>query len=190
MASEVGICNRALQKLGAKRITSLTQDSVNARACNTAYAVCRDAELRDHPWNFAIHRDQLAADATAPVFGRANAYNLPEGFLRLLPLYPEDNFVDLDWIIENGQIITDDGAPLEIRFIKQETDPNKFDSLFQEALAARIALELCEELTQSNEKKNQLRQDYNDIIKRAKRVNGIEVAPARAVDAEWIARRL
>ena len=56
MASEVDICNRALSKLGAARITSLTEDSVNARACNAMYESVRDAELRAHPWNFAMKR--------------------------------------------------------------------------------------------------------------------------------------
>jgi hypothetical protein len=62
--SVVEICNRALQKLGAARITSLTQDTPNARSCNVAYNVLRKAELRSHPWSFAIKRAELAADAS------------------------------------------------------------------------------------------------------------------------------
>ena len=69
MASEVDIANRALQKLGAESIVSLTQDSENARACNLCYEPIRDAELRAHPWNFAIKRASLAADSK---IGRAH----------------------------------------------------------------------------------------------------------------------
>ena len=89
--SEVEICNRALQKIGAKRITSLTQDAPNARACNVAYFVLRDMELRNHPWNFSIKRAELAADATPPDWGRQNSFTLPSDFLCLRPDYPEDN---------------------------------------------------------------------------------------------------
>ena len=46
MASVVQISNRALQKLGAKSIVSLTEDSVNARAANLCYEDLRRAELR------------------------------------------------------------------------------------------------------------------------------------------------
>ena len=51
MASKVEIANRALQKLGAKRIASLSEDSRNARAINAAYDTLREAELRAHTWS-------------------------------------------------------------------------------------------------------------------------------------------
>ena len=85
MASVVDICNRALQKLGAESITSLTQNTENARACNSCFEFLRDAELRAHPWNFAIKRAQLAADLTPPEFGYDLRYQLPSDYLRLLP---------------------------------------------------------------------------------------------------------
>src|SRR4030065_1230484 len=64
MASETGICNRALQIVGATRIGSLADTSKSARECTVAYEISRDALLRSHPWGFAIARAQLAADAT------------------------------------------------------------------------------------------------------------------------------
>lgn len=189
MASEVDICNRALQKLGAKRITSLTDDSVNARACNSAYEIVRDAELRSHPWNFAIARAELAADATAPAWGRANAYQLPSDFLRLMPDYPEDNSLSKDWVIEKNKILSDDTDPIYIRYIYRVEDTSLFDALFIDALATKIALELCEELTQSNTKKEILKADYIDTIRRAKRANAIESISAQPPEDEWVTVR-
>lgn len=189
MASEVEICNRALQRLGAKRITSLTEDSVNARACNLAYELLRDAELRKHPWNFAIERAALAADATEPEWGRSNAFQLPSDFVRLLPPYPEDNVNDRDWQIEGQKIYTDEGDPLYIRYIKQVTDPNQMDPLFREALSASIAYELCEELTQSNSKKADAKAGYKDIIGEAKKANAIDNIPTDPPLDTWISGR-
>jgi len=189
MASEVGICNRALQKLGAKRITSLTQDAVNARACNTCYSELRDAEMSAHEWSFAVDRVQLAADATAPAFGRTNAYQLPSDYLRLARPYVEDNFNSLDWIIEGLKIYTDDTGALEVRYVKQVTDPNVMHVLFREALAARMALEMCEELTQSNTKKASLQSEYAAFIKEARRVNAILKIPAVSPEDEWLTIR-
>jgi len=174
MASKVEICNRALQKLGAERITSITEDSVNARACNVAFEPVKLSELRAHPWSFAIKRAVLAASATPPEFGRPRSYPLPADFLRLLPPYPEMNTNDLDWQIEGKSIYTFDSAPLQIRYIYDVTDTNEMDTLFREALSTKLAGELCEELTQSNSKKESLRLDYKDIIKEARRNNGIE----------------
>lgn len=189
MASEVGICNRALQKIGARRITSLVEDSVNARACLVAYETIRDAELRKHPWNFAISRGSLAADATAPDWGRTNSFTLPSDFLRLLAPYPEDNLNDLDWQIEDGKIMTDEDAPLYIRYIKRVTDANTMDVLFREALSCALAVELCDEITQSNTKREILVAMYDRAIRDAKKANAIERVSAMPPEDTWITAR-
>jgi hypothetical protein len=189
MASEVEICNRALQKLGAKRIVSLSDDSVNARACTLAYEVVRDAELQEHRWSFAIQRFALAAEALAPEWGRTNAFALPTGCLKLIPPYPEDDSPDRDWVLESNQILTNDSAPLYVRCVMQVTDPNAMHVLFREALSAKLAVELCEEITQSNTKKAALQSDYKDAITKAKKHSAIESVPMTPVEDSWITGR-
>lgn len=189
MASEVEICNRALQKLGAKRITSLTQDSVNARSCNVAYEVIRDRLLRKHNWNFAIARAELAADSSEPDFGRANSFQLPTDFMKLAPLYPEDNYGTLDWIIEGRKILSDDADPIQIRYIRQVTDPNEMDTLFREVLSAELAFEICEEITQSASKKEGLRQDLKEIYAEARKANAFENVSAEPPQDSFITCR-
>ena len=49
MVSTVDICNRALQKLGHTKITSLDDDVKAARESQRAYTLVRDAVFRDHP---------------------------------------------------------------------------------------------------------------------------------------------
>jgi hypothetical protein len=189
MASEVEICNRALQKLGAKRIVSLDDNSVNARACNVAYSLVRDRVLRSHPWNCAISRAELAADAEPPEWGRANAFQLPSDFLRLLPPYPEMNINDLDWQIEGRKILTDDSGPIYLRYIYQVTDPNEMDPLLRELISTELALELCEEITQSNTKKDALKDDVKAIVKDARRVNAFECVAQEPPEDTWITVR-
>lgn len=189
MSSEVSIANRALQKLGARRITSLTEDSVNARAVNACYSELRDAELRAHVWNFAKTRAQLAASATSPLFDKTNAFPLPSDCLRLLDNDPEKVVNWKDWLIEDNNILTDDDAPLNIRYIKQVTDPAQMDVLFREALASRIAYELAEELTQSNSKKQAAFADYQKAMNEARRTNAIENISQKPPEDEWITIR-
>ena len=74
MASVVDICNGALNQLGATTILSLTEDSKNARLCNSRYTQVRDAVFRSHPWNCLQKRVELAADTTAPAWGFSYAY--------------------------------------------------------------------------------------------------------------------
>jgi len=189
MASVVGICNRALQRLGAQRIVSLQENSKNARACNLAFEPVKRAELRAHPWSFATKRVELAADTEAPAFGRGNAFQLPADWIKLLDDYPELNFNDKDWIIEGRKILTNDSAPLQIRYTHDVTDPNLMDALFAETLAMRLAKELCEELTQSNTKKPLVDKDYKMAIREARRANAIERVAAIPPEDSWITVR-
>lgn len=189
MASAVLICNRALQKLGARRITSLEEDTPNARASNTAYDQVRKKLLRQNTWNFAKARSQLAADDTAPVFGKVNAFQLPTDFLRLMNPYPEDNVNTLDWEIEGRKIYTDDDAPLDFRYIKNITDVDLMDSLFQELLSTDMAVEMCEEITQSNTKKENLIKERRFLLREAKRINAIEGIAAEPPTDTWISVR-
>lgn len=206
MASVVDVCNLALQKLGAKRISALTDQTPSARACNLLYTSARQAELRKYDWNFAIQRVQLAADVPAPAWGRQNSFTLPSDYIKLTNDYPEDltedatqagitvaftaTFTGLkDWVIEGKAIITNDESPLNVRYIADITDTTMWDSLFVKAVATCMAFEMCEELTQSNTKKESLAKEYEVIIEMAKKQSSIEVAPADPPPDTWIACR-
>src|SRR3546814_6931193 len=87
MTSVVSICNRALTLLGQKTITSLEDNSQAARLCVESYGPTRDAVLRDHPWNCAIARADLAALSEAPAFEFGRQFQLPPDCLRVLELW-------------------------------------------------------------------------------------------------------
>jgi len=54
MPSAVDVCNNALANIGARSsISSLTEDSPEARACNIQYSTVLGTLLRSAPWNFA-----------------------------------------------------------------------------------------------------------------------------------------
>ena len=190
MASVIDICNRALQKLGAERITSLTQNSVSARACNLAYEHVRDAELRSHTWNFSIKRAGLAADADVPAYGFDHKYTLPSDCLRLLPNDYQEGAYSSDWKVEGRKILTNDDAPLNIRYISRITDTTQYDALFIEALACKMAMEMCEELTQSNSKRELAYKEYINTMRDARRMNAFENNPAEQQTDGWVTARI
>ena len=186
MASVVQICNRGLQRLGADRISSLADDSRNARACNFAYEPVRDALLRRYKWGFAVTLVQLPVDAAAPIFGKQNSFSLPADSLRILP----PNNYDLDWIIRGRTIHTDWGAPLDVLYIKRITDPNTMDTLFQEVLSLKLADELCEEITHSNTKKRLIGSEVKSLLAEAKRVGAYEQISDTLPEDSWVTVRL
>lgn len=189
MTSETTIANLALPDVGVNRISALTDSSKAARAVNACYEVLRRGELQAHRWKFAIERVELPKDASDPNFGKDHRYKLPADFLRLLPVYPEDHAEPPGWIIEGRYIVTNDDSPIKIRYIKDVTDVNQMDPLFQTALAKRIAHHVCEELTQSNTKRRLLWNEYLQYIERAKKVDSIEKPPQEAATDPWIGVR-
>tara|TARA_R110000803_G_scaffold54495_1_gene111195 strand:- start:378 stop:974 length:597 start_codon:yes stop_codon:yes gene_type:complete len=198
MADVVDICNLALQRLGARSIASLSEDTTAGRECNRVYEHARDSELRSHPWSFARSRVSLAADSSSPVFGYASQYTLPSDYVRLLPARNVANNTvvlggidpNIDWQIEGRKILTDDGAPLQIVYLKKITDPNDFDDSFTELLISRIAMDIAEKVTQSNTKKSNAEARYTNAVKEAKKINAYERPPQEAPADEWVVARL
>lgn len=183
--SATGIANRATQLVGASAILNLTDNSPEAREVSRAYDACRRAELRARRWNFAIQRALLAADTQAPTFGGSYRYALPADCLRVLI----DRDTPTDWHIEGRSITTAQPGPLPVRYVADVTDATAFDPTLCEALAARIGIAIVERLTQSNQKKQGLKDDYRAAIAEASAVNAFEKLPADAPDSAWLQAR-
>lgn len=185
MSSVVDVCNKALDKVGHGSITSLNDGSTAANLCLRNWETIRDEVLRVHPWNFAVKRTSLAPSTTAPDWGFTNAFPIPADSLRILEIKDSDAF---NYQFENKNILSDESV-LYIRYIYQVTDPNLYDSIFINVVANRLAVELCEPLTQSNTKKQSLLQDYELSLTRARNIDGQENPPASYVEDEWIKAR-
>lgn len=200
MASRVDICNLALLFLGSgSKITSLTDNGVAARALNGCYDLLRKAELRANYWSFALKRDTLPALADAPAWGYQQKFQLPGDFLRLVqindfflvPSILDYNDADASaWAIESGQVLTDYQAPLKIRYVWDVQDEGTFDALFNVSFATRLAHATCEQITNSNTKKQGLGDDYKKAIMLATRAGAIEKPPALIGDDSWVMSRL
>lgn len=188
-ASETSICNLALQKLGASRIVSLSENSRNAESVSAAYPQQRDNELRKYLWKFAKKRATLAASAVAPAFTYDNAFPVPADFLRLI----KPARLGLDWHLEHHDgglaILSNDGAPLQIRYIARITNPALFDPCFVEMLACKIAWHCCEDITQSNTKKDAIHQEYLEAKAEARRTNAFEQNKQPEPVDEWLMAR-
>ena len=184
MPSEVDIANLALQRLGAKSISALSDDSTRARECNRVYGHARDTELRAHPWAFARARAQLAASGTDPAFGFDSAYPLPADYLRILPTADQQ-----DLQIEGGSVLADGDGALNLNYIRRVENPNSFDQTFTDLLVARIARDIAEKVTQSKNKIEIAQALYDDAKKEARKVNAFEGPSQEPPTDTWITAR-
>ena len=191
MSSTVEICNLALTKAGAERITALTDDTKQARALNAIFDAKRDLELASHPWTFAIKRASIPASSTAPEFGWGKRYPLPSDFLKIVQVGDEWAFYDAGdtgalFEPEGAAILTDEPSPLQMRYGYRVTNSGAFPPLFVEALACRLHAEVCESLTQNLSKREAAWKEYAKAIRDARRANAIERPPVRVPDSAWV----
>lgn len=189
MATLLTIANIALQKLGTKRLASLTEGGAIAQAVIDSLENVVRAELQSHPWNCATKRALLPMNAVPPVYGRKNSYPLPADYLRLLP--PEEGYAYFyeDRMVEGRELVTEYSGPLEIRYTAHITDVNLYPPLLIESIACRLALQLCEVITQSNTKKEGIRADQTAAIREARRQNALATRPHFPAMDGWEAVR-
>jgi len=189
MSSVVDICNEAMDLLGAATITSLTENSKEARLCNRKFALTRDAVLRAHPWNVAIARKQLAADSTSPAFGFTHQFLLPTDpyCLRVLSYWNTNVNNDLAaydsnrmFKIEGRNILSNDDA-CKIIYISRLEDTENYDALLSNAIAHRLAADTAYAITGSNSVAQQMFSLYESRLKEAKGVDSMEGFPEQPV---------
>jgi len=161
---ETTICNLALGRLGSQRILDITEDSVEGRACALQYPMVRDELLRMHRWNFAIKRDTLTALASAPAFGWGKQYTLPSDCLRVLQLNAwEETEVPRKWEVEGRFLLTDEDTA-QIKYVKRETDPAIYDSVFIAALSCKLAAMIAKDVTGSSTMATEALTEYERIL--------------------------
>jgi len=169
MASIVGICNGALNQLGATTILSLSEDSKNARLCNSRYTQIRDALFRTHPWNCLQKRVQIAADTTAPAWGFKNAYTLPADCLRLLKILDYDS----NYKVEGRKILSNTSS-MKILYVARVTDPNEYDELLRETLSASLGADIAFGVTSNNQTAKNMYELFKDKLRDARFVDSTE----------------
>ncbi len=176
MPSDVEIANMALTLIGDSTVADITtpEDNDRARACKIWYEPTRDAVLRAHPWGFAKTRVALVA-TTTPIFDWNYAFTLPTSpyCLRVLEVDDVDNPGSTAWSIEGRTLVTNDSG-INILYIARIADPTKFDSLFVEALAAKLAENLAMALTRQKTLIELAHGLYEAKIQEARTVDSME----------------
>ena len=174
MADVTGICNSALAKIGAARITAFEEGSKNANLCAELYEKCRDDLLRAHSWNFAAARAKLAKEESPPVFGYANVFALPADWIRCVMAYSDEGGqVPAVYKIE-GTALLSDAEDLYLRYIRRIEDANTMPPDFREALACLLAQELAVPIAQSNTLEEKLETRFRTRLRRARTTDGLE----------------
>jgi len=150
--SEVSICNLSLSWLAGNLITSLDDETNEAKICKANYDQARDAVLEDRAWTFATTRYRWTPLTATPTFGYAYAFLIDPEVLRVLEVRDDDGKANgatyLDWRREENHIVCDVDV-IYVKAIKRIVDTSRFPPAFVQCLAARIAADIAITLTES-----------------------------------------
>jgi hypothetical protein len=190
MASDVDICNSALNMIGASNIISLTEDSKAGRVCNQRYEFVRDSVFRAHPWNCLIRRAALSALSDAPSYEYTKQYQLPTDpfCLRVLDVEGEVSS-GVTYVIEGRKLLTDEGT-INLRYLARVTDANEYDALLTETISARMAHEIAYTMTNSNGFTESLWNLYLMKLSEARFADATEGTPEELVSDNFTTIRL
>ncbi len=188
----LAVCNRALSKIGAPRITALSEDTPSALAVGACFPSLPDWVLRAYRWRFALKRAVFAEADAVPAFGYGWSFTLPDDCLTTAP--EEDA---ADWTVEGRSLLTNQTPPLRLRYIAQMPDASLWDPAFAEVLACRIALEVQPEIAPLRPEAS-LQAVYKQAVSLAIRSGAIELPVPRArtaqtrpaLDDPWLTARL
>lgn len=143
----LALCSRALLRLGAQPIASLTEGTAEAEAAANLYPGVRDALLSAHPWSFATGQAALPRLAATPHADFAHAFQLPPDFLRALSAGTGGRGRGIPYRIHENRLHAD-ATEVTLTYIFRP-DESAFPPFFAAALVARLAGEFCLPLTES-----------------------------------------
>ena len=177
MLTAVEICNRALDKLGADPINSLTSPQlINEKRLARIYPVTKAGQLRRHRWVFA-KKEAILNSLSAKTNAGLYQFELPTDCLR--PLRNDRTTWE-----RAGSVLRDiDVGPLALDYIADVSE-TLFCPDFVDVLACKLAEELAEPITQNANKKAQAKQDWLDALADAKRNNAFEVGDEDLHDSD------
>jgi hypothetical protein len=152
------------------------------------YDVTRDMILRSHTWNFAVKRAALSADADKPEFGWEYQYTRPADTIRILPLTHdgEINGYEIPYVVEGDKILTDEEAPLWLRYVSRVEEEGRWDPLFAQVLALTLAKGLAPSLTGKETTIQRISNDLNGVLAQARLSDALEGIPEPVIDDEII----
>ena len=155
--TSLSICSDALIMLGAQPISSFTEGSDAAQACDRLYPDLRDSLLSRYPWSWSYQKTQLARLATAPISEWDYAYQLPGDMLSgVRALFnTADTFgmpLRYGWEIYGDQVYTNE----ETVYIDYQSSVNEskmpyyFVHLLRHALAGELGMVITDQISKAD----------------------------------------
>lgn len=196
----LAVYNEALRILGSRKLASLTEDRKPRHLLDDAFGsdnagVISCLERAD--WNFATRTVKAEFDpGVEPPFGYRRAYSKPNDFVRLTTLsadeYMRDPMTHEDYNDEAGYWFSDI-EPLYVRYVSDGDDfglnSGNWPRSFKQLLAAYLAEETCEAITNSSEHLAKARGIGKEALAHAKSRDAMDEGVKFPPIGRWVTSR-
>tara|TARA_R100001443_G_scaffold51886_1_gene63686 strand:+ start:722 stop:1339 length:618 start_codon:yes stop_codon:yes gene_type:complete len=155
--TDLSICADALILLGAAPISSFTEGTDTAQACDRLYPDLKNTLLSTYVWSWTLKKVQLQRLSDTPINEWKYAYQMPGDHLTgALAVFESDGTaqrsVRYGWEIYGDQLVTN----METVYIDYQTTlaetamPNYFVRLLRTALAAELAIVITDQSSKAD----------------------------------------
>lgn len=186
--TNLGICSKALLKIGANTITSFEEGTAEAEVSVNLYPMIRDGLISSYPWSFAIAQKKLPQLEQKPMADYKYAYLLPNDYLRTISAGVNNKGSGLEYRIHENQLHTNLQEIIMTYIFRPEE--NTFPAFFVEALISKLAAEFCLPLTESTSRADYLLKKSEEEIKRARLTDAQQATPKKFEDFSLVEARL
>lgn len=166
----IGLCARALLKIGAVPIQGFADGTAEAEVAAGLYAPTRDALLSANGWSFATSQSPLARLDEKPAADFTASFRLPADFLRALSAGAGGRGRGLSYRIQGDAVLANAEA-LVLTYVYRP-DEAAFPPFFDQALIARLAAEFCIPLTENSSRAETLWKLADAEFRRARLIDG------------------
>ena len=154
-----------------------------AEAARKMYQSALDSILAETDWTFATKRALLSlVEDKKPAWGEGNYFELPADMIKIIDVMNRN----VQWRRE-GNYIYIKASEFGLVYVARCVDPTFYPSYFIDALAAKLAVEMCYLLTNSTEKTTILIELYRgEYLPMAKTKNAREKSSPIIEDSYWV----
>ncbi len=175
--NDVGLCSRALIRLGAAPITSFADGTAESEIAGALYGPTRDALLSAYGWTFASGQIALTPLVTPPLADYARAFQLPNDYLRAMSAGQGGRGRGLHYRIARGALHTDASEVMLSYIFRPEEE--EFPPFFDMALISRLAAEFCIPITENTSRADALYRLADLEFSRARQIDAQQDSPNR-----------
>lgn len=155
--SSLSICSDALILLGAAPISSFTEGTDSAQACDRLYPDLRGTLLSSYEWTWSVKKVQLARLLSGPVNEWKYAYQLPSDMISGVLAVREttqqnEPVIRYGWEILGDQLVTNlETVYIDYQALIPESKmPQYFVRLLRTAMAAELGMVVTDQINKAD----------------------------------------